>query len=73
MQTCVRDTLRISFGGFDPNVSARENVERYNTYRRTSGGGGGGGKGGNGKGGLALVLLIALALLALLNKCVSPG
>jgi len=72
MQTCVRDTLRISFGGFDPNVSSRENVERYNTYRRTSGGGGGG-KGGNGKGGLALVLLIALALLALLNKCVSPG
>lgn len=73
MQTNSRYVPRLSSGNFDPNVSARENAERYNAYRRTSGGGGGGGKGGNGKGGLALVLLIALALLALLNKCVSPG
>lgn len=71
MRTLKSKVHRLSYGGFDPNASARENADRYNTYRRTSGGGRGGKNSGNGKGGSALILILILLLLAFLNMCVS--
>lgn len=49
------------FGGFDFKGSARSNVERYNAYRRTSGGGNGGSGGGN----TGLVVAIAIVFFVL--------
>ncbi len=71
MRTLTSKVHHLSNGGYDPNASARENADRYNTYRRTSGGGGGGKNSGNGKGGFSLVIILVLLLLAFLNMCVS--
>ncbi len=51
------------FGGFDPGGSARSNVERTHTYRRTGGGGSGGGSSGNGWTMAAILIVVGLCYL----------
>ena len=57
-----------SGGGFDPDDSAQENVDKYYTYRQTSGGGGnGGGRGGNGRG-ISIGFIILILIVGLISN-----
>ncbi len=47
-----------SGGGFDPDDSAQENVDKYYTYRQTSGGGGNGGGRGFSIGFIVFILIV---------------